>query len=110
MCPRRSASTRTTSSWSEAARRCFFTARGAETAAAHPLEAEIAALWSEVLGVANIGRSEKFFTLGGDSLTAMRILEALRSRFKMSISMRQLFAAPTVAELAAFVAKHSKRK
>jgi amino acid adenylation domain-containing protein len=86
------------------------TARGAETAAAHPLEAEIAALWSEVLGVANIGRSEKFFTLGGDSLTAMRILEALRSRFKMSISMRQLFAAPTVAELAAFVAKHSKRK
>jgi len=81
-----------------------------ENAAVHPLEAEISALWSEVLGVANISRSEKFFTLGGDSLTAMRILEALRRRFKMSISMRQLFAAPTVAEQAAFVEKHSKRK
>jgi amino acid adenylation domain-containing protein len=84
--------------------------RAAETVAAHPLEAEISALWSEVLGIANIGRSEKFFTLGGDSLTAMRILEALRRRFKMSISMRQLFAAPTVAELAAFVEKQRKKR
>ena len=73
-----------------------------------PFESEVSALWSEILGVPNVGRQEKFFALGGDSLTAARILEALRSRFGINCSVRQLFAAPTVAELAAFIV--SKRK
>ena len=44
-----------------------------------------------------------FFDLGGDSLTATRVLEAIRRRFGVVISLQQLFSAPTVAAVAAAI-------
>nr|WP_269440702.1 phosphopantetheine-binding protein [Micromonospora tarapacensis] len=60
----------------------------------------VAEIWSEVLGCDRIGRNQSFFALGGDSLLATRLVETLRLRHGTELSLRQLFLAPTVAQLA----------
>ncbi|MET9263798.1 phosphopantetheine-binding protein, partial [Amycolatopsis sp. NPDC004079] len=64
-------------------------------------ERTLAGLWTELLGIPEIGRQHNFFALGGDSLLATRMAETLRRRFGIELSLRQVFGAPTVAELAA---------
>ncbi|WP_175510356.1 non-ribosomal peptide synthetase [Micromonospora phaseoli] len=60
----------------------------------------VAEIWSEVLDCDRIGRNQSFFALGGDSLLATRLVETLRLRHGIELSLRQLFLAPTVAQLA----------
>ncbi|GAA3348206.1 non-ribosomal peptide synthetase [Amorphoplanes nipponensis] len=67
-----------------------------------PTELSLAELWAAHLG-RPVHRRDTFFDLGGDSLTATRVLEAVRKQFGVVVSLQQLFAAPTVEELAAAV-------
>jgi len=60
----------------------------------------IAGLWSGLLERDDIGRGQSFFALGGDSLLATRMIEQLRQHLGVVITLRQLFMAPTIAELA----------
>jgi acyl carrier protein len=68
-----------------------------------PAERAVAAIWAQVLQVDGVGRGQSFFALGGDSLLATRVVEALRQRLGAKLTLRQLFAAPTVAQLAELV-------
>ncbi len=69
------------------------------------LETRIAALWTEVLGVAQVGRRDDFFALGGHSLLAVRLLHKIRSTLGDHVSLATLFAKPTVEGLAAALAE-----
>lgn len=69
-----------------------------------PLETSLAALWTEVLSIAEVGRSQSFLSLGGDSLTATRLIAQVQRRFGVEVTLRHLFAGPTVADLAALIA------
>ncbi|MDN5916863.1 MAG: amino acid adenylation domain-containing protein, partial [Pseudonocardia sp.] len=65
-------------------------------------EEAVSAVWAEVLDLASDpGRGQNFFGLGGDSLAATRCVEILRRRYGVELSLRQLFATPTVADVAA---------
>jgi yersiniabactin nonribosomal peptide synthetase len=68
------------------------------------LEIILAQIWSELLRIPHIGRNHNFFTLGGDSLTATQLITQLERRFGVEVSLRELFTALTVAELACVVA------
>ena len=63
-------------------------------------EREMAAIWSEVLGVERVGACDDFFDLGGHSLMAVQILSRMRRRFEVDLPVRALFEAPTVTALA----------
>lgn len=65
------------------------------------LEAAIAALWAEVLGIKRVSIDDNFFALGGHSLLAMRITTSLRKTFQVDLSLRDFFDLPTVGQLAA---------
>jgi len=70
-----------------------------------PLEQKLAELWAEVLGCERVSRHDDFFQMGGDSLRATRLVELLRRRRLVSadLSLRSVFAAPTVATQAAWL-------
>jgi amino acid adenylation domain-containing protein len=65
-----------------------------------PLEQNIAAIWSEVLGLENIGVQDNFFDLGGHSLLATQIVSRLRTQFGIEVALRRLFEEPTIEGLA----------
>ncbi|MEH0934862.1 type I polyketide synthase [Micromonospora psammae] len=67
------------------------------------LEAAIAAVWRDNLGVDDIGVDDDFFELGGNSLVAVQLIAAMRKAVGVRLPMRSLFERPTVAGLAALV-------
>ncbi|MEO3715911.1 amino acid adenylation domain-containing protein, partial [Roseateles flavus] len=66
------------------------------------LETALCALWAQTLGLERVGVSDNFFLLGGHSLSAMSVV-ALAKEQGLSVSIRQIFANPTVAGLAAIL-------
>jgi amino acid adenylation domain-containing protein len=64
------------------------------------VEAALAGIWAELLGVEEIGVKNSFFELGGHSLMAMQLLSRLRGTFQLELPLRVVFEAPTIAELA----------
>jgi len=60
-------------------------------------ESTVAGLWRGLLGIEQIGVHDNFFELGGDSLRATQLASGLRRTFGVSLPLRTLFDAPTVA-------------
>ncbi|GAB2710006.1 hypothetical protein GCM10027089_36960 [Nocardia thraciensis] len=65
-----------------------------------PRERALAALFAEVLGLDAVGADDSFFTLGGDSIVAIRLVSRARAA-GLSFSARDVFERRTVAGLAA---------
>src|SRR5262249_12854943 len=57
------------------------------------LEEKLAAIWHEILGLDRVGREDDFFHLGGDSLSATRLIARVRHRLRVDIPLRALFEA-----------------
>ncbi|MCU1267661.1 MAG: amino acid adenylation domain protein [Acidobacteria bacterium] len=66
----------------------------------------IAGVWSEVLGLKEIGVRDSFFELGGHSLRAMQVLSRINGIFKIELPLTALFAHVTVERLAAVIEDH----
>lgn len=64
------------------------------------IEPRIAAIWSEVLGLAVVDAETPFSDLGGHSLHAVRIISRLERAFSREIGLGRLFEQPTIAAMA----------
>ena len=84
------------------------TLRVAYVAPRTPAEQSIAQIWSELLGIDQIGAHDSFLELGGDSLLAVRLISRLRDVFNQNIPLRLIFEASTVAELAKAIEPQSE--
>jgi hypothetical protein len=63
----------------------------------------VAQVWAAVLGLDRIGAHDDFFELGGDSLLVMRVVHELGEAVLVDLEPAEVFASPTVAELARVV-------
>lgn len=69
-------------------------------APATPVQMAVAQMWREVLKVERVGVDDNFFTIGGNSLLAARVLSRVRGQFQVELRMAAIFRTPTIAELA----------
>ena len=70
-------------------------------APANELERTIAGIWSEVLGLEQVGTQDNFFDLGGHSLRLLQVHLKLRPALGRDVPLFELFQYPTVSTLAA---------
>jgi acyl carrier protein len=73
------------------------------------LEAKVAQIWCEVLGLDEVARDENFFDAGGHSLNATQIAVRLEEELGFEVTVRMIFDAPTIAEFAARIVEVGAR-
>lgn len=62
-------------------------------------EETLAAIWSEVLDVEQVGRHDNFFELGGHSLLALRVQSKVEEYFDMRLPLRSYFEHATLVAM-----------
>ncbi|WP_333288377.1 amino acid adenylation domain-containing protein [Microcoleus sp. MON1_C5] len=65
-----------------------------------PVEEVLARIWAEILGLERVGIHDNFWECGGHSLLAAQAISRIRNTLEIELSLRSLFEAPTIAELA----------
>jgi acyl carrier protein len=75
--------------------------RAAGRAPCDDRERALCGLFARILDLAEVDPEEGFFDLGGDSLTAMRLVGAIDRELGATVEVSTLMARPSVAELAA---------
>ena len=78
-------------------------------AAATAAEEILVGIYAQVLGLERVGVDDSFFDLGGDSLSAMRLIAAVNSSLNADLGVRAVFEAPTVAELVLLIGDEANR-
>ncbi len=68
-------------------------------APASATEEILAGIYARVLGVERVGVDDSFFDLGGNSLSAMRVIAAINTAFDIHLAVRTVFHAPSVRSL-----------
>ncbi|MBX8510359.1 amino acid adenylation domain-containing protein [Pseudomonas cichorii] len=72
------------------------------------LESALAELWQNLLKVEQVGREDHFFELGGHSLLAIQLISQMRQQLSIELDLAELFAHPTLADLAHIAASAGK--
>jgi amino acid adenylation domain-containing protein len=65
----------------------------------------LAGIWTAVLGLERVGVDDNFFAIGGHSLSAAQVAARASQAYQIELSMKSLFEAPTIAELARLIAR-----
>ena len=69
------------------------------------IEATLADLWEDLLGVSQVGVEDDFFALGGHSLIAVRLFATIKKTYQADFPISVLFEAPTIEKCAALIAE-----
>jgi acyl carrier protein len=72
------------------------------------IQAELIAIWKELLDVKEVGLEDDFLLLGGNSMIALRVLSRVNERFDFDFPAQALFESATVRDLAAAIAAELK--
>jgi non-ribosomal peptide synthetase component F/acyl carrier protein len=73
------------------------------------IEDILAGIYARVLGIDRVGVDDSFFDLGGDSLSAMRVIAAANTALDADLKVGTLFDAPTIVQLASRIDRDSGR-
>ncbi|UHA73547.1 non-ribosomal peptide synthase/polyketide synthase [Paenibacillus sp. 481] len=68
------------------------------------VEAQLAQIWQDVLGLPNVGVKDNFFDLGGHSLRATTLVSKLYKGMNINLPLRDVFRFPTIEEMATAIA------
>ena len=69
------------------------------------LEAQVGAIFAELLGTTDLGVNDNFFLFGGNSFLGIQVIANVREKFGVEVPLHSLFAAPTIADLSAQIAQ-----
>ncbi|MEH2067474.1 MAG: FkbM family methyltransferase [Nostoc sp.] len=66
-------------------------------------EQKIADIWQKIFKIEQVGIDDNFFSLGGHSLVAIKIISQLSKVFQIKLPLSVIFTNPTIAELALII-------
>ncbi|MDN9009954.1 non-ribosomal peptide synthetase [Brevibacillus laterosporus] len=66
-------------------------------------EEKVAKIWQDVLGIAKVGVADHFFTNGGNSLNALKLIGHISQEWGMEVPLALLFESPTVEAIARYL-------
>jgi amino acid adenylation domain-containing protein len=67
------------------------------------LEFQLTKIWEKVLGIQHVGVKDNFFSLGGNSLLAVKLAAQVEKTFQTNLHLATLFQAPTIGHLASYL-------
>lgn len=70
---------------------------------------KIADIWGEILGYNKINIHDNFFSLGGDSIMAVQIIDNLKRELNLQINLNEFLKNPTLYEMSSLVSKDSEK-
>lgn len=72
----------------------------------------VSRIWSEVLHLpsSRMGMDSSFFELGGDSLSAIRVVSRINESFQIQMTVKELFDRPTIGPISSLVTEHLKKE
>ncbi|MFT5164662.1 MAG: amino acid adenylation domain-containing protein, partial [Alteromonadaceae bacterium] len=72
------------------------------------VEQQLCDIWQEVLGLEQVGVEDNFFRIGGNSITAIRLLGVVGKAFDMDVPLALLFEHNNIAGLALHLEGHEQ--
>ena len=72
------------------------------------VEAKLCEIFSQVLGIKQVGINDNFFRLGGHSLLAAQAASRIKEAFGLGLELRTFLESPTVAAFAKHIATRIK--
>lgn len=69
----------------------------------NPLERQLMFMWEKALDIQPIATTDNFFDLGGNSITAVKLINQMEKAFGRQFSVAALFQAPTIAQFAEII-------
>jgi len=72
------------------------------------LEKQVAAIWTRVLGVENVGVHDNFYDLGGHSILMAQVFNEVREVVRREVAMVELFEHPTISALARHLSREKE--
>ncbi|MBL0743065.1 non-ribosomal peptide synthetase [Chryseolinea lacunae] len=73
------------------------------------LERKLETIWKDVLKVADIGRDDSFFTIGGSSLKGIKIISKIYKECNVLLKLSDLFTHSTIRQLAELLSQSAKK-
>ncbi len=77
--------------------------QSAYSASGNETEQAIADIMQEILGIGQVGISDNFFEMGGDSLIAVRMINHIQKKLNAKLDLKAVYESPTVEELAQLI-------
>jgi len=93
-----------------ASRKAGFATASSDDRSRESVEAQLTAIWQDLLGVEQISPKDNFFDLGGHSLLAARLSAKVKKTWGVSLPLATLFQAPTIESLTAVLSSKSEPK
>lgn len=68
-----------------------------------PLQKRICEIWSNLLGIAQVGIRDNFFNLGGNSIRAVRLATELKRSLNTDVPLVKIFEYPSIEKFADYI-------
>jgi acyl carrier protein len=63
-------------------------------------EQTLSEIWMDVLGISSVSMDDDFFDVGGNSLSAIRLITLIQDKFEITLPVRRIFEFQSILDLA----------
>jgi amino acid adenylation domain-containing protein len=88
----------------------FIESKSEPDVARDDMTSRMASVWRNVMGLPDAGLDDDFFSIGGHSLLAIRLIASIEEEFKIRLPISAIFTSPTIRSMAALLRDHDNER